>query len=80
MIHLRKALIRISIRLAIVFAILMGMLILIGSLLSSYEASYGHPEQGKMILLSFFIMIIGLIGILVACLYKSRWIEEREPK
>jgi len=76
--RVRRFAIRVVIRLVLVVAIFVGMLIATQEILSTYSGTYGYPSSGAGILLSLFIIIIGIAAILFVALYKSRFIEKNE--
>ena len=76
--RLRKFAIRLGIRLALIIAIFFGMLLAIQSILATYSGTYGYPSSGTGILLSLFVVLVGIVAICFVALYKSSFIEKNE--
>lgn len=76
--RLRKIVIRVGIRLVLIIAIIFAMLLATQSILSTYSGTYGYPSSGAGILLSLFIIVLGIAAISFVALYKSSFVEKNE--
>lgn len=74
--RLRKTLIRVGIRLLICAAIVFIMLIAIEYIIANYSGPFGHPSEGKAVLLSLVVILAGIVGMIFTALYKSNWVEK----
>jgi nitric oxide reductase large subunit len=76
--RLKKVAISFCIRVILIVAIFLSMLLATQSILATYSGTYGYPSSGAGILLSLFIVIIGIGAICFVALYKTRFIEKNE--
>lgn len=74
--RLRKTLIRVSTRLLICAAIVFVMLLCTQYIIANFSGPFGHPSQGKAVLLSLAVVLAGIVGIIFTALYKSSWVEK----
>ena len=76
--RLGKTLIRICIRLLICVAIVIVMLLCIEYIIANYSGPFGHPSEGKAVLLSLVVILAGIVGMVFTALYKSSWVDRNQ--